>query len=258
MKRFDPLSLSRRAALLALFAAVCNAQTGASGNWGAAASAKDLFVKADQVDKNAPRSILLIGENHASVKTQTQLAALLEMLYADRAVDAILVEGSNGKIDSSDLRSSLANRNAKQTADFWKGQLQLGQIAGYEYIALTRDGVRTWGIEDMEAKRNYTVDAAKRGALAVMQEEIEMHQRGLTLASSALIGVAQTARQQSRVDAALSAYQSKIDDLKRFKERDGAHYADAEAQYTDSVDRITALFAKVKPVLPAYDNLVKE
>jgi hypothetical protein len=194
MTMFSRASFSHRAALIALFAAVCNAQTGASNSWGAAAKSPEIFTKSDLIEIGAPQSILLIGENHASVKTQTQLADLLDKLYQEQAVDAILVEGSNGRIDAKDLRDSLAKSGAKRTAEFWRGQLNVGQIAGYEYVALTRDGVRIWGVEDMDAKRRYTADAARRGAQTGLQDEVELHRRALALAKDAIAPLDRSSR----------------------------------------------------------------
>jgi hypothetical protein len=123
-------------ALAGLFSAPLYAQTSAS-HWSSASARKDLFVQEGSVAKAAPQSILLIGENHASVKAQSQLAELLEILYQNQSVDAILVEGSNGEIKASQLRDRLAKPDDANTKAFWKGQLGLGQIAGYEYVAST-------------------------------------------------------------------------------------------------------------------------
>jgi len=256
MMKLTRVSFPRRAVLAALFAAVCFAQTGGSTSWGSAAKSPD-FLPESTIDKGAPRSILLIGENHASVKTQTQLAEFLERLYREHAVDAVLVEGSNGKIDASNLRDSLAKVATKDTAGFWKGQLDLGQIAGYEYVALTRDGVRIWGVEDMEAKRKYTSDAAKRGAQTGLQDQIDMHQRALALASEASAPLDSGMRQRAGVDTAVNAYKSAIQRLKAFQQADGVRYADAEGVYADGIERVTALYSKVRPILPTYDQVAK-
>jgi hypothetical protein len=249
-------SLSLRIALAALFVAAGNAQTGAPVPWSAAINSSKLFLKSDSIAKPAPRSILLIGENHASVKTQTQLADLLQLLYRDHSVDAILVEGSNGRIDASDLRGSLASLSQKSTAEFWRGQLDLGQIAGYEYIALTNDGIRVWGVEDMDAKRKYTADAARRSAETGLQEQIDLHTRAIALAKDALSGVDSSARHPA--DAAIGGYEAKIAEFRALKQKSGVQYAAAEGAYSDSLERMTALYAKLRTVLPAYDQLAKQ
>jgi hypothetical protein len=247
-------SLPRRIAFSALFAVVCNAQTG-SGAWGVAARSTDLFVASDNIEKNAPQSVLLIGENHASVKTQTQLKDFLEQLYRARAIDAILVEGSNGEIRASDLRDRLPD--GKFTDEFWKGQLSLGQIAGYEYIALTRDAVRVWGVEDMDAKRRYTVDAARREVKTSLEDEVTRHNRALALAKDVAAQVDPGVRQRAGLDTALASYESTIRKFTTAKDKDGSRYADAEANYEDSLERVTALYTKLRAVLPAYDRLAK-
>lgn len=249
-------SLSLRIALIAPFVAAGNAQTGAPVLWSAAINSPELFSKSDSIAKPGPRSILLIGENHASVKAQTQLADLLQALYRDHSVDAILVEGSNGIIDASELRNSLAGLGQKTTAEFWRGQLDLGQIAGYEYIALTSDGIRVWGVENMDAKRRYTADAARRAAETGLQQQIDLHTRAIALAKDALSGVDSSTRQPA--DATLSGYEAKIAELRALKQKSGAQYGDAEGAYSDSLERVTALYAKLRTVLPAYDQLVKQ
>jgi hypothetical protein len=256
MTMFYRPPLSLRLALTALLAATCVAQT-TPVSWNVASKRIDLFIKADSVVKPGPQSILLIGENHASVKTQTQLADLLEALYRGQAIDAILVEGSNGSISASELRRSLANVGQKSIAPFWRGQLDFGQIAGYEYVALTRDGVRIYGVEDMDAKRRYMADAGRRGVESGLREQIDLHTRAIGIAKDALAGAGPSASQRSDTDAVLSSYEAKVTEFRNLVTRNGAEYASAASDYTDAIERTTALYSRVQSILPAYDQVAK-
>jgi hypothetical protein len=93
------------------------------------------------------RVVFLLGENHASVRTQMQVASIIEGLYDVGAVEALLVEGSNGPIKTK----------FGYEKSYWRTQLEWGKIAGYEYVALTRPGTVVFGVEDMEVKRRYKV-----------------------------------------------------------------------------------------------------
>src|SRR5215469_13737641 len=150
MKRSDFTSLMWRATgltmTLLLLAIASYGQRSASSNWSAALNSPELFIKTGAIENNATRSLLLIGESHAGVKAQEQLASLLEALYKAHEVDAILVEGSYGPITAEDLKRRIDRYGNIQ--DFWRGQLALGHIAADEYIALTQYKVPVFGIED--------------------------------------------------------------------------------------------------------------
>jgi len=253
--------LLRRIVLSVLFAACCSTQFRASqtDTWKKALDFQQTFVKYRVVDKNAPRSIVLIGENHASVKTQLQLAELLKGMYEADGVDAVLVEGSNGPIDASKLRSSVGKASGENTNDFWKGKLLLGQLAGYEYIALTqKNKVLVWGVEDMDAKREYTVGSARRTTMDGLREEAELHKRALGLAKQASTTLDPPAAEQSNVQTELKVYEGKITSFAALTETEGPKYADAEATSTEAVERLTALYSKLQPLLPDYERVAKE
>ncbi len=250
---------SLRIALAAvLFAATATAQT-SQDLWKLAKGRPDLFTVAG-ADAGVPGqpSILLIGENHASVKTQTQLADLLDGLYASHSVDAILVEGSNGLVDPSTLRNSLAKYDAQGIRNFLRGQLELGQLAGYEYVSLTRPGVRVWGVEDLEARGRYVVDAARRSAKASLDDQAALHTRAVGIAKAAIAGASPTAARTADVDGVLSRYQAAISGLNEFARTEGKNLADAEADYAGILDKYTRVFAKLEPVLPAYNAVFRE
>lgn len=143
------------------------------------------FVEGDE------RLVVVVGENHASVKTQIQLANLTTRLLDQNLVQAILVEGSSGAFDvSSFLRdqTKLSMSGAELRA-FWRQQLEAGRIAGYEYVALTRPGIDIAGVEDMGAKARYEVgfqsrayqhlaESYNRGATALEQDFNSLREKG--------------------------------------------------------------------------------
>lgn len=102
--------------------------------------------------------VILIGENHASITAQIQLAELLDSLAQSRAIDGILVEGSNGdlKIRSAEARFRKAN-DGESTDALWRSRLEWGQVAGYEYVALKHPSIPVIGVEDMDAKLSYEI-----------------------------------------------------------------------------------------------------
>lgn len=101
------------------------------------------------------RTLLLLGENHASVKTQIQLAQTLQRLGQAGLLQAILIEGSNGQVDYS----AFAEQAKTQGADdaYWQQALEWGQIAGYEYYSLTHPSLIVHGVEDMGAKARFEI-----------------------------------------------------------------------------------------------------
>jgi hypothetical protein len=250
--------VSRRIALVALFAVCCSIQFKASekDGWKDVLSYPQTFVKSRVLDKGAPHSIVLIGENHASVKTQQQLADLLNELYKASGVDAILVEGSYGPIDASKLRNSVGSTG--KTGDFWQGKLALGQLAGYEYVALTRDSVTIFGVEDMDAKREYTAGSARRSTLESLQWLSDMNNRALALAKQTSLTLDQTAAAQWRVQAELQVYEQKTASFAVLTKTDGSEYAEEQGNYTDRIERMTAIYNKIRPLLPEYDRVAKD
>ncbi len=231
------------ATMLTLLSAACYGQERVSGNWSAALNSPEIMVKSESIEKSAPRSILLLGENHASVKTQQQLAELLEALFRAHEVDAILVEGSSGPIDAASLSKRLNSMKAGNIGEFWKGQLDLGHIAGYEYVALTRNDVTVFGIEDMNAKNEYAIGAAPRQVLSGLQGVVEKNRRAIALAREVSAGLDPKALRSAGVDAELSSYQNKIDDLIAFTNSSGSKFAQA----VEAEERLNALYRKMAP-----------
>jgi len=117
-----------------------------------------LITTSYHVDGNGTALIYLIGENHANVKCQQQVAHLLDHLAKSKQLDAILIEGSNGNVWPPDpkLKSKLVQMaKDPHAAERWQGDLDWGRISGYEFFTLTQPSVVVWGVEDMVEKETF-------------------------------------------------------------------------------------------------------
>jgi len=140
---------------------------------------KEHFVRGDE------KLVVVVGENHASVKTQIQLADLIGRLLDRNLIQAILVEGSSGPFDISPFLQDLAKfpMSSAEMKGFWRQQLEAGRVAGYEYVALTRPGLEIVGVEDMGAKARHEIGFQDRAyrevaasydrAAAALEQEFE-------------------------------------------------------------------------------------
>jgi len=127
----------------------------------------------------------LIGENHASVKGQIQLAELLGRLYDRNAIDAILIEGSHGPIDTASPTDG--TEDSQQTNQHWKDELAWGRLAAYEYVALTRPRTIVFGIEDLGAQARFAAASAGKDFIASTQWQLEGSQRAASLFDEAAL-----------------------------------------------------------------------
>lgn len=236
------------ATILTVFATGTLGQTGSSANWSAALN-PEMFLKTETIEKNAPQSILLIGENHASVKTQDQIRQLLERLYHDGEIDVILIEGSYGPVISRDLVRNLQKLGSRGTTEFWRGQLESGQIAGYEYVALTQPGeIKVFGVENMEAKRRYVAGATYRGTVDGLQKLSDFHNRAIALAEQLIAGVNPENAIRTNIQAQITAYRSKIEELNTLRQKHGEQYARAEETFADSLEHLKIIYRKLDPI----------
>lgn len=230
--------------MLAGLTATCFGQNRTASDWNAALNSPT-FVKLGSIKKNAPQSILLIGENHASVKTQQQLASLLQALHEE--FNAILVEGSSGVVDAQGIRQAVRAKNPTitNTNEFWKGQLDLGHIAGYEFVALTSNSLSVYGVEGRDAEFEYAVGSARRSTLTNLVDLIEKHRRGLALAKQVSATIGEKALQSAGADAELLNYESKIDAFAELTDTNGKKYA----QQAETEATFELLRQKMSPIL---------
>jgi hypothetical protein len=156
------------------------------------------------------RLVVLVGENHASVRGQVHLAALLEQLLDAKLIDAILVEGSEGPIDVHDFDSQMVKLLPRDELNrHWRGQLDWGQIAGWEYVALTRPQTPAQGVEDMAAKTRFFITDLT-GSNEDVQRQIESWKRGAVSLENATAALEQAGIAQPKARPALDAYRKQL------------------------------------------------
>lgn len=127
----------------------------------------------EHVPAGSSPAVFLLGENHASVKTQKQVATLIGSLLASGAAETILIEGSTGEIKVQDFIEEIAGlADAAQIDGYWSQELDSGRISGFEFVALTRPGTRVFGVEDMRAKAQHAVALVELELEAGIQPEL--------------------------------------------------------------------------------------
>jgi hypothetical protein len=156
------------------------------------------------------RFVVLLGENHASVRGQIHLAALLEQLLDGKLIDAILVEGSQGPIDIRDFDAEMAKLLPRNDlAKHWRRQLEWGQVAGWEYVALTRPQIPTLGVEDMAAKTRFFVTDLN-GSDAEVQRQLTSWQRGAECLEAAVAALEHARHAKSKARSLLAGYRQRL------------------------------------------------
>jgi hypothetical protein len=89
------------------------------------------------------------------VAAQQQEVTVLTQLLDAGAIDAVLVEGFNGPLDSvpgfvADMQKAISDQAVAQK--YWDRELATGSIGACEYITLTRPSTSVRGVENMTAK----------------------------------------------------------------------------------------------------------
>lgn len=139
-------------------------------------------VEHEAVSANPSELVLLIGENHASVSAQENLALLLERLVEKNLIDAVLIEGSNGPIQ---INQQAVIPDARGAAQFWRGKLRWGQLAGYEYVALRHPALPIHGVEDMTAKMRFAISEVTSVSQEDLDHVVDLPRRGKAALESA-------------------------------------------------------------------------
>ena len=167
------------AALCALAAAACNRAKALGESAAVNLPAGWFTVRQQEVRPNAKGLVFLIGENHESVQGQVHLAKVLRKLLDEKRIGAVLVEGSNGKIEADSLREAVTRDfTPDQLERYWQRELEEGRLAGYEYVALVSSGLRVQGIEDMKAKHRFEVTMTGISE-RWLQDELAAHDRAV-------------------------------------------------------------------------------
>lgn len=187
-----------------------------------------ITVRGEHYAPDSNQLVLLVGENHASVKAQKQLATVASSLAESNVIDTVLLEGVNGTVDVGALKTRLsgeAGADANFIGTFWQQQLDSGMLAGYEFVALTRPTLEMFGVEDMAAK-------ARNGS--ALEEEGLIESKGLFVRGADLL---------DKAAAALRAGGVAIDGQPVHTELTAARQA--ALAYGAVVDRTTPLLAPV-------------
>lgn len=133
-------------------------------------------------------TIFVIGENHASIRVQHQIAESLNALLEAGAIEALLVEGSPfGPIGRADLLTKLSQLAIKPELDsYWHRELEIGNLSGTDYIALVRPAVAYYGVEDMGAKKRFEENTAISTDRWLLRWQYESAMRALPLFDTAV------------------------------------------------------------------------
>lgn len=140
------------------------------------------------LDKRQP-ILYLVGENHASVATQKQLARLLEVMLDAQSVDAILIEGTDGPIDISGFLGEVRTAgfsSGTKARQYWQRQLDAGLIAGYEFVFLIHQDIPVFGVEDMPAKFRFTTDMGAKGNEHMVKWQLASNARAVEIIRTAI------------------------------------------------------------------------
>jgi len=212
---------------------------------------KENFVKGDE------RLVVVVGENHARVKTQIQLANLVTRLLDQNLVQAILVEGSSGPFEISPFLRDMEKlpMSGTELAAFWRQQLEAGRVAGYEYVALTRPGLEIVGVEDMGAKARYEVGLQTRAyreiAASYDRAAVALEQEFDSLRQRAKANGAQRVRSSlDEFKAVRSRFARVPDEIAQKLEPLGAQQAERMELRT----LVLSLYQRLNSSTPSYDE----
>ena len=117
--------------IFAVFAIASLAQTGSPANWSPSLN-PETFLKSETINKNAPQSILLIGENHASVKSQTTEAR--HILVCDGSTPAEIPDFQGTQI--------VLQRNYRDYGTGVAGDLFVHLFSGLHFVLSSTGPVR--------------------------------------------------------------------------------------------------------------------
>jgi len=233
------------------------------------------LIEAEKVVQGAPVEILgrhsiskepfvyLIGENHASVANQLELAELLTTLHREAGLKTILVEGSNGAFPLDQIRTDLDFGNNDQSKLHWQEQMEWGRIAGYEFVALTTSDIIVHGVEDMMAKQLYGIDSSEYGSRN-LQMEIESYQLGAQRLREAFELIAKKSTHPEKevlessdiveLQTAISKYELSISDYDKTLQ----NYSEAKRASRNRAKKYAQLYREAEPVYKRYGNDLAE
>jgi hypothetical protein len=249
------------AALLSVLAACSADDSNVSPTAVKKALTTDIFVtEKEHLVKGDEQLVVVVGENHASVRTQIQLANLIIRLLDQNLVQAILVEGSSGRFDIAPFVDELASLplSGAGLPALWHEQLETGRVAGYEYVALTQPRLEIVGVEDMGAKARYEVGAQTRAyqevaasyerAAAVLQRDLESLRQAGNVNDIQRVNLI-----LKEFEAARSRYAGMPDELARRMEPFNA----PTAELLELPSIFNELYLRLNTLIPSYDDFEK-
>jgi hypothetical protein len=239
MKTFRSIRASCVAcvAFAVLMLSACNPEQRLADNVRPALTGDLIAVRGENLVRGSNNLVLLIGENHASVKTQKQLAELITRLQEKKVLQGILIEGVAGPLDLSTVRQrfSSGSPDARYLEAYWRQQLDLGLIAGYEFVSLTRPQVDIVGVEDMGAKTRYAMLLSEQE----LREQAAMMAHGATLLEQTLEGIQRSSGSGVPLPARTEV----------------AAARDAASEYSRAIQNLLSALAPTYPINEAYAQL---
>jgi hypothetical protein len=198
------------------------------------------------------RLVVLIGENRASVRSQVDLEAILGRLNGGGALDAILVEGTNGPLDHADFAKAFGTGlSGRGAAEYWGEQLAWGRVAGYEAFALTHPELPVSGVEDMAAKKRCEVDLTLRDD----REVKERNRRAVALFEKAIGDLGGPAdREAAAVAELLPAFRSAAEQQGKARET----FAEAMRPLSDKEVELAAIQTEALPLYRELEPIIEE
>jgi hypothetical protein len=182
--------------------------------------------------------LIVIGENHASVRAQLEVENILAGLRGAGLLDAVAIEGSNGPlpIHTGHIQEIARLAPGAQRAHA-RELVRWGEISGVEAFAIANPSIPHVGVEDMGAKARWELAQEEKDeatAAKVEQQrrdEIERAVACLGEPAAKAPGVVAARRRlvaaQQRLVVTRSAWTAAMAKLKPLHERDIALRADA-------------------------------
>jgi hypothetical protein len=219
-----------------------------------ALSADVIQLKTENFAPDTNTLVLLVGENHASVKTQKQLAEVIGRLLKTRTLDSILIEGSNGVVGSQSFRQQMlgTGKTADELTAYWQQQLDRGLIAGYEFVSLTQPGLEIFGVEDMAAKARNAAFLGDDG----LRKQAQSSKRGVTVLEETLASLP-SSQESGDIASEISAFRDAANEYAQAIEKlivNEAPTRPLETEHTVLQSELTPAIRRLNAAKPSFDE----
>ena len=126
----------------------------------------------DQQGDGTAGILVVIGENHASVRSQREVEATLSALSAAKPLDAVGVEGSLGPIPVPAAQvSTLSTLAPAKRREHTRALIDWGEVSGAEAFILDNPSIPYTGIENLGAKGRWELAEEMRAAADIAMVE---------------------------------------------------------------------------------------